>query len=105
MFVRLPGETRDERRPQRQSGNPRAQPHDEVLDVLARGFPSHEVEHRRVDVLERHVYVLGDALVARDGGDQFVAPVCGMGVEQPHPEVALDGAEFVQQVTQGDAPG
>ena len=50
-----------------------------------------------MDVLERHVDVAADMSARGDAGDEFIAPMRGVRVEQPNPELAFDLVEFAQQ--------
>lgn len=50
-----------------------------------------------MDVLQGHVNVARDLRTVRDGPDQIVGPVGGMGVEQTDPELARQGIQFPEQ--------
>ncbi len=103
VLLGLAGEADDESGADRETGNAGAEALDEALDMLAGRLAAHGCEHVAVDVLERHVHVLGDLWIARDRGDEIVAPVGGMRVEQAHPEVSLDLADGVEEVNERGA--
>ena len=67
----LAGEADDERRPQRQVGDRRAQLAEQVLGRGAVDAPLHALQHAVVDVLQRHVEVRDDLLRARQRLDQL----------------------------------
>lgn len=57
------------------------------------------------DVLERNIDVAGDFRALGNRLDEFVAPVRRMGVEQPDPEISLDGIELAEEGSEGGAAG
>ncbi|MEI9897185.1 MAG: hypothetical protein WDN28_25810 [Chthoniobacter sp.] len=61
---------------------------------------AHELEHARMNVLQRHVDVAADLLTLGDAGDELVAPVRRVRVEQADPEIAFDLVEFAQELHQ-----
>ena len=96
----LAGEPDDERGPQRDARDARADAGDQIPDVLARGLAAHPGQHVVVDVLERHVDIPGDLRAFGNGPDQLVGPVGRVGVEQADPEVALQRVQLAQQRAQ-----
>ena len=97
IFLRLAGKTDDERRAQRDAGNPGADAFEQVHDVLLRSLAPHPLEHVFVDVLERNVHVARDFRTLRNGLDQFIRPVRGMRVEQTNPEISFKRIQLAQQ--------
>src|SRR5205085_1515944 len=100
LLLGLAGETDDEGRADGDAGDPGADAGDECLDVFARSLAPHEFEHARMDVLERNVDVAADVAARGDAGDEFVAPMRGMGVEQANPKLAFDLVERAQELGQ-----
>ncbi len=97
MRLRLAGEADDERGADRDARDARANPPDQADDVLVGGFAAHRLQHRRVDVLQRHVHIPRHLVIARDALDQLVAPVRRVGVKQANPEIPLDLLQRVEQ--------
>ena len=58
-----------------------------------------------MDVLQRHIDVAHDFGIAGQSGNEIVAPVGRMRVEQPHPEIAWDFGQRIQQTAQGGTTG
>ena len=101
MLLGLAGKADDECGAEADAGNAGADAGDEIFDVLAGGLALHELEHVGMDVLEGHVHIAGDMGVAGDGGDEVVAPMRGVGVEETNPKLAADFADFIQKVDEG----
>ena len=97
VFGGFAGEADDEGRADGDAGDAGADFFDEGADVGAVGFTFHQSEHMIGDVLEGHVDVTGDFLAFGDGGDEVIAPVGGVGVEQADPKITGDGIEFAEQ--------
>jgi hypothetical protein len=53
--------------------------------------------------LERDIDVLRDLVALGDGGDELVRPMRRVGVEQAHPEIALDLVDLAQERAEGIA--
>ena len=68
-------------------------------------FAAHIFEHSLFHVLQGHVDVSGHFRQAGDGGNEFIRPVGGVGVEQTDPEVALHGGEGFEEVDEIFASG
>ena len=81
FFLRLAGESDDERGADGDSGDAFADALHEGLDVLAGSLAFHHFEHPGVDVLEGHINVSRDVAGGGDAVDEFIAPVRGVGVK------------------------
>ena len=77
--------------------------HEIKFDVFAARLAAHQLEHARMNVLQRHVDVARDLFGSGDRLDEFIAPMRGMRVEEPNPELAFDRVEFAQQFGQRGA--
>ena len=66
-------------------------------DIVSVRDALHGVQHVIGNVLEGDVYIAGHFGAFRDGCGQFVAPVGGLGVEQPDPEFPLNGVQGAEQ--------
>ena len=97
FFVSLAWKPDDESGPDIYPLNSSSNVRYEVFNVLAAGFPLHQLEHARVDVLQRNVDVSSHLLALIDATDEFFAPVSRMGVKQADPKVALDIIELAQK--------
>src|ERR1051326_1086532 len=100
MCLGFAGETYDEGRADGDARNAATDFLDQIDDVLLARLAPHRREHFLVDVLQRHVDVTRDLRAGGDGLDQLITPVRGMRVEQPNPEIALDGVQLPQQRAQ-----
>ena len=74
-------------------------------DIVSVRYALHGVQHIIGNMLEGNVYIAGHFGAFRDGCGQFVAPVGGVGVEQPDPEFSLNGVQSAEQGSQGFSAG
>ena len=80
IFLRLARKTDNECRPQCDAGNALADAPNQVANVLPAGFAPHPLKHCIMNMLQRHVDVLGHFVALSNGGNDFVGPVRRMGV-------------------------
>ncbi|GIT38680.1 MAG: hypothetical protein Ct9H300mP7_6010 [Verrucomicrobiota bacterium] len=81
IFLRLARKTDNECRPQCDPGMPsRMRPI--RSECIARWFPPHPLKHCIMNMLQRHVDVLGHFVALSNGGNDFVGPVRRMGVRK-----------------------
>ena len=76
---------------------------DELEEVLRGAAALHALEDAGAGVLQRHVEVLGDRVVRRDGFQQARGDLVGIGVEEAQPAQAGDDGDGVEQ--RGEAVG
>ena len=103
FLLGLAGEADDEGGSDRDAGDAGTDAGEEGLDVLGAGLAAHELEHAGMDVLEGDVDVAADVAGGGDGGDEFVAPMRGVGVEEAEPEFAVDLIQLLDQTRERGA--
>ena len=79
-------------------GNSGSKPSDQILDMLPRGLSAHGSKHGAVNMLERHIHIPCNLRVARNRGDQLATPMRRMRIEKPHPKLAFDHRELIEQL-------
>jgi hypothetical protein len=87
------------------AGDASADAFEEVPNVGAIRFTTHESQHVIADVLQGHVDVASHFWAFGDGLNEVVAPVGRMGVEEADPEVAFDFVESPNECGEGFAFG
>ena len=95
-----PGKSNDKRCADREPGNSRPKASDQIFNVLPRGLPAHSRKHVIVNVLEGHIHISCDFRVAGDCGDQLIAPMGGMRIQQPDPKFTLDRRKLIEQANE-----
>ncbi len=98
LGIGLAREAGDEGGADGEAGDACAEAGDEVAYMGFGSFPAHIFEHSFLDVLQWHIDIAGNFWEASDGGDKFVRPVGGVGVEEADPEIAFDGGKSLEKV-------
>ena len=70
-----------------------------VDDILTRCGAPHRFQHLIVDMLDGHVKIRTDALIAFDQGNQFISDFIGIEIEEAQPEGLVDGQHAFSRST------
>ena len=100
LLFRLAGKAGNERGPQRQSGNPRAQPIQEDLGFFPRCRAAHAAQYVVVNMLQGDVDIRKDFSAAGDHVQKLVGDVHRIEVHQADPFQPFDLFEPLEQVVQ-----
>ncbi len=104
VLVGLARKADDERRAHRDAGDAPAEIVDDLEIPLAVRRPQHRAQHRRADVLQRHVHVRADLRQRSHGIDELRVDGRGIEIEQPDPADPVDVVQPVQQMREPAAP-
>ena len=103
VLGRLPGIPDDERGPERDTGNARADPVEQALVAGARARPFHALQHRVGRVLQRQVHVAAHLVQPGHGVQHVVGDRGRVEVQHPDPLDAVHVLQRLQQARQGAA--
>ena len=102
LALALTGEPDDERRPERRGGLGRADGVDAGEEAVAAPPPLHAPQEARVRVLQREVEVRDDRRQLQHGGDERVAHLAGIEVEEADPRQAVRGERVESPEQRGE---